>query len=79
MSPNPTGPPLTRAQAEVLPLLAEGLTVIEIGAQLYMSPHTVKAHLNDIRRRWTARNAAQVVALAYQYGHLCVKETIDAG
>jgi DNA-binding NarL/FixJ family response regulator len=50
----PAGPPpggLTARQAEVLCLLAAGLSNKEIAAELYLSPATVERHLATIYRR----------------------------
>jgi DNA-binding NarL/FixJ family response regulator len=42
---------LTARQAEVLRLLADGLTNKEIAARLYLSPGTVERHLATIYRK----------------------------
>src|SRR3954451_8782549 len=51
---------LTAAELHVLPLLTTHLTFREIGARLYLSPHTVKSHAISMYRKLnvTSRGAA---------------------
>jgi DNA-binding NarL/FixJ family response regulator len=44
-------PRLTRSEISILRLAAEGCTNREIGAQLYLSPHTVKEYLSNAMRK----------------------------
>ena len=70
----PTGPGheppggLTAREAEVLTLLAAGLSNTEIAQQLYLSHATVKTHINRIFAKTGARDRAQAVRYAYQHG-----------
>jgi|tagenome__1003787_1003787.scaffolds.fasta_scaffold20135373_1 DNA-binding NarL/FixJ family response regulator len=48
----------------LLNLIKLGLTDGEIGRQLYLSPHTVKHHIERLRRRAQARNRVQLAAWA---------------
>ena len=70
--PRPEGrsPPggLTAREAEVLTLLAAGLSNAEIGQRLYLSNATVKTHINRIFAKTGARDRAQAVRYAYQHG-----------
>jgi len=59
---------LTAREAEVLTLLAAGLSNIEIGQRLYLSNATVKTHINRIFAKTGARDRAQAVRYAYQHG-----------
>ena len=59
---------LTAREAEVLTLLAEGLSNAEIGQRLYLSHATVKTHINRIFAKTGARDRAQAVRYAYQHG-----------
>jgi DNA-binding NarL/FixJ family response regulator len=57
-------PGLTEREAEVLALLADGLSHDEIGRRLRISGETVRTHLQKARRRLGAENRTHAVALA---------------
>ena len=59
---------LTEREAEVLTLLAAGLSNSEIAQRLYLSHATVKTHINRIFAKTGARDRAQAVRYAYQHG-----------
>ena len=59
---------LTAREAEVLTLLASGLSNTEIAQRLYLSNATVKTHINRIFAKTGARDRAQAVRYAYQHG-----------
>jgi DNA-binding NarL/FixJ family response regulator len=59
---------LTAREAEVLTLLAEGLSNTEIAQRLYVSNATVKTHINRIFAKTGARDRAQAVRYAYRAG-----------
>ena len=59
---------LTTREAEVLTLLASGLSNPEIAQRLYLSHATVKTHINRIFAKTGARDRAQAVRYAYQHG-----------
>ena len=59
---------LTAREAEVLTLLASGLSNTEIAKRLYLSHATVKTHINRIFAKTGARDRAQAVRYAYQHG-----------
>jgi LuxR family maltose regulon positive regulatory protein len=56
--------PLTGRELEILRALAEGLTNPQIGARLYVSTGTVKAHTAAIFRKLAVANRAEAVARA---------------
>jgi DNA-binding NarL/FixJ family response regulator len=59
---------LTAREAEVLTLLASGLSNAEIAKRLYLSHATVKTHINRIFAKTGARDRAHAVRYAYQHG-----------
>ena len=59
---------LTTREAEVLKLIAAGLSNPEIAAALVVSAATVKTHINHIFHKTGARDRAQAVRYAYQHG-----------
>ena len=60
---------LTRRQAQVLSLLSQGLTNQQIAAELYLSPHTIDGHVEQVYRRLgVSSRAAAVRAVADRLG-----------
>lgn len=62
--------PLTRREAEVLALVAAGLSNLRIADDLGIGAGTVRSHLARILAKLSARNRAHAVAIAYESGVL---------
>jgi DNA-binding CsgD family transcriptional regulator len=61
--PNGALEALTRREREVVDLAAAGLTNREIGASLFISPGTVRKHLDNVYAKLGVRNRAAAVAV----------------
>jgi DNA-binding NarL/FixJ family response regulator len=55
---------LTGREWEVVEMLCDGLSTMEIAGRLSLSPVTVRRHVSEIMRKLEARDRAEVVALA---------------
>jgi DNA-binding NarL/FixJ family response regulator len=59
---------LTEREAEVLELLADGLSNIEIAARLFVAETTVKTHINRIFAKTASRDRTQAALYARRHG-----------
>ncbi|MFC5495925.1 response regulator [Caenimonas terrae] len=72
-TPVPKAPavsPLSRRETAILDAIAQGSSVVEIGALLHISPLTVKTHVQNIYRKLEARSRQHAVYLARSRGLL---------
>jgi DNA-binding NarL/FixJ family response regulator len=58
---------LTQREAEILSMIAQGMTNPDIAAELYLSTHTVKTHINRIFAK--TRSADRAAAIRYALDH----------
>jgi DNA-binding NarL/FixJ family response regulator len=58
---------LTAREAEVLKLLAAGLSNGEIARELFISEHTVKTHINHVFAKTSSRDRAQAIRYAHEH------------
>jgi len=59
---------LTDREREVLMLVAQGRSNREVGAELFISDHTVKTHVGRLLTKLGARDRVQLVIFAYDNG-----------
>jgi DNA-binding NarL/FixJ family response regulator len=59
---------LTQREAEILGLIARGLTNTEIAERLFLSNHTVKTHINRIFGKTGSRDRVAAVGYAQRHG-----------
>jgi DNA-binding NarL/FixJ family response regulator len=59
---------LTDREREIVALVALGLSNQDIATRLYLSPLTVKTHVNRAMSKLGVRDRAQLVVIAYQTG-----------
>lgn len=76
-TPNPTDPvmrqrfdALTERERDIVLLVCRGLDLDRIARDLFLSPLTVKTHVNRAMTKVDARDRAQLVAFAFQAGLL---------
>ena len=61
---------LTNREKEVLRLIADGFTNLEIGNKLFISPLTVDSHRKNLITKLKARNTASLIRIASDKGLL---------
>ena len=58
---------LTDRELEIFRMIGEGLTSGMIADQLFLSPHTIDSHRNNIKRKLGLKNAAEMSRAAVQW------------
>jgi two-component system, NarL family, response regulator DesR len=69
-SPRLVGSPLTRREADVLRIAAEGVSTAEIAGRLGLSPGTVRNHISSVISKTGTRNRLDAIRIARQEGWL---------
>jgi len=59
-------PELSERELQVLELIAEGLTNVEIGKQLFIGEETVKSHLRKVLAKLRVRNRSHAVGIGFR-------------
>jgi DNA-binding NarL/FixJ family response regulator len=58
---------LTKREAEILAMMARGTSNPDIAAELYLSAHTVKSHINRIFTKTGSPDRAAAVRYAHEH------------
>jgi DNA-binding NarL/FixJ family response regulator len=69
-SPQPAVPMLTAREKEVLALIAEGMTNLEIAEKLFISPLTVDSHRKNLIAKFGVKNTAAMVKFGMEAGFI---------
>jgi len=59
---------LSKREKEILNLICEGQSTIDIGKQLFISKYTVETHRKNILRKLDLRSSTELVSYAYREG-----------
>ena len=70
------GEPLTEREVEVLQLTAHGLSSIEIGEKLHLSPETVKGYKKRMIYKLDVKNSCHAVAVGIALGIVNIEEFV---
>ena len=65
---------LTDREREVLQMTVEGLTSVEIGEHLSLSPRTVETHRQNLMRKLTIDNQVDLVRFAIKHGIISLND-----
>lgn len=60
-------PVLSSREKEILHLIAEGHTNLQIAGQLFLSPHTVDTHRKNLLTKFAVNNTASLIKMAAKY------------
>jgi DNA-binding NarL/FixJ family response regulator len=67
LTPVPDDFAFTQREKDVLRLLAKGLSNVDIGNQLHLSPRTVEKHVSSLLRKTETSNRAELVRFALEH------------
>jgi DNA-binding CsgD family transcriptional regulator len=65
---------LSAREREVLGLLSQGLTGVEIAERLYLSPETVRTHVRNAMTKLNASTRSHAIALAVKRGEVSLDD-----
>lgn len=68
---------LTNRELQVLDLVSNGLSTIDIANELYLSPETVKTHRKNLITKLDAKNVANLIRIAFESGIINTKKSIN--
>ena len=63
-------PVITKREKEILKLIVEGFTNLQIGQQLFISVDTVDSHRKNLHTKLNVKNTALLIKVAIEEGLL---------
>ena len=57
-------PSLTKREKEILRMIADGKTSVQIGEELFVSPFTVDTHRRNLMQKFEVKNVAALIKIA---------------
>ncbi|MBK8504521.1 MAG: helix-turn-helix transcriptional regulator [Saprospiraceae bacterium] len=63
---------VTSRENEILDLISLGFSTDEIAEDLFLSSETVRTHRKSLLQKFKARNTAQLIRIAFEFGVLRV-------
>ena len=60
-------PTISQREAEILQMISEGLSSLEIAKQLFISPHTVNTHRKNILRKLRVNSSMRAITMFLQH------------
>ncbi len=61
-----TVPPLTKREKEILRMISDGKTSIQIAEELFVSPLTIETHRRNLMQKFDVKNVAALIKIATQ-------------
>ena len=62
-----TLPKITRREKEIIQLIGQGKSTVDISALLFISPHTVESHRKNLLEKFNVKSTSAVFKLASDY------------
>jgi DNA-binding CsgD family transcriptional regulator len=63
---------VTSREKEILDLISLGFSTDEIANDLFLSSETIRTHRKSLLQKFKARNTAQLIRIAFEFGVLRV-------
>ncbi|MCC7088608.1 MAG: helix-turn-helix transcriptional regulator [Chloroflexi bacterium] len=63
---------LTTAEREVVVLLTEGLTVVEVACRRVVEESTVRSHIKHVHQKLGTHRLAQIVRFGFRHRECCL-------
>jgi DNA-binding NarL/FixJ family response regulator len=61
-------PTLTKREKQILKMISDGKTSVEIGAELFLSPFTVDTHRRNLMQKFEVKNVVTLIKITSELG-----------